>query len=293
MVKELKGIYPAMITPLTTDEKVDKGSLHKIVQHCLNGGMDGILVLGSTGEFPAMTESMRQDAIEATMTAVGGKVPVLIGCGEPGTQRTIEQVRVAAAAKADGVLVAMPYYFPLDQGAIMRYYLAVAEASELPVTMYNFPAMVKTPIAPETVAKLAAHPNIVGIKDSSGDYMNLQRYIDVTAGADFAVMVGNPALGLAGYLHGAKGGIFAGGSLVPQVCTAVYDAFIEGRIDDALALQKQASYIPLMGTFGNAAAVVKYGLSLKGLCGPTTAAPIALSGGQEEKIKVWLNKVGF
>lgn len=289
---ELKGVFPAMVTPLTPEEEVDQASLRKVVRHCLNGGMDGILVLGSTGEFPAMTESMRCAAIEATLDEVKRTVPVLIGCGESGTKRTIEQVKAAGRTTADGVLVAIPYYYPLDQAAIVRYYLSVAEASELPVAMYNFPAMTKTAIAPDTVGKLAEHPNIIGIKDSSGDFFNLQRYLDVTAGADFSVMVGNPALGLAGYIHGAKGGIFAGGSLAPKTCTAVYDAFVEGRLEDAVALQKRASYIPLMGAFGNAGAVVKFGLSLQGICGATTAGPIALAGGQEEKIKAWMRKIG-
>lgn len=290
---ELKGVYPAMVTPLTPDEKVDKTGLRNVVKYCLKGGVHGIVVLGSTGEFPAMTETMRQDAIETALDEVKGRVPVLIGCGEPGTQRTLEQVRFAAKTKADGVLVAIPYYFPLDQAAITRYYLSVAEVSELPVIMYNFPQMTKTAIAPETVEKLAVHPNIIGIKDSSGDFVNLQRYLDVTAGTDFAVMVGNPALGLAGYLLGAKGGIFAGCSLVPKTCSVVYDAFVQGRLDDALKLQKTASYIPLLGGFGNASAVIKFGLNLQGICGPTTASPIALAGGQEEKIKAWMRKVGI
>jgi 4-hydroxy-tetrahydrodipicolinate synthase len=290
---ELKGVYPAMVTPLTTDEKVDKAGLRNVVQYCLNGGVHGILVLGSTGEFPAMTESMRQDAIETALDEVKGKVPVLIGCGEPGTQRTLEQVKVAGKTTADGVLVAIPYYFPLDQASIIRYYLSIADVSKIPVTMYNFPQMTKTPITPETVEKLAAHPNIIGIKDSCGDFVNLQRYLDVTSGMDFDVMIGNPALGLSGYIHGAKGGIYAGCSLAPKACCAVYDAFMQGRLDEAVILQKRASYIPLVGSFGMAAAVFKFGLHLQGVCGPTVAGPIALAGGQEDKIKSWMRKLGI
>lgn len=290
---ELKGVYPAMVTPLTTDEKVDKAGLRNVVQYCLKGGVHGILVLGSTGEFPAMTESMRQDAIETALDEVKGKVPVLIGCGEPGTQRTLEQVKAAAKTKADALLVAIPYYFPLDQASITRYYLSIADVSKIPVTMYNFPQMTKTPIAPETVEKLAAHPNIIGIKDSCGDFINLQRYLDVTSGMDFDVMIGNPALGLAGYIHGAKGGIYAGCSLAPKACCAVYDAFMQGRLDEAIILQKRASYIPLVGSFGMAAAVFKFGLHLQGVCGPTVAGPIVLAGGQEDEIKAWMRKLGI
>jgi 4-hydroxy-tetrahydrodipicolinate synthase len=292
---ELKGVYPAMATPLTPDEKVDKPAVRKLVRYLLDGGVYGIVVLGSTGEFPAMTESMRRDAIEATLEEVKGKVPVLIGCGEPGTQRTIEQVKYAASTKADGVLVAVPYYFPLDQNAVLKHYQMIAEASTIPVCMYNFPQMTKVAIAPDTVAKLAPHKNIIGIKDSSGDFANLQRYIDVTAGENFAVLPGNPAIGSSAYELGAKGAIYAGCSLFPKQCVDVYNAFIKGDLARAAELQKKVSLTTLMPTFGPNAAVIKFGLSRLGICGPTVTAPLSLNlaGGQEEKIIAWMRRVGL
>jgi dihydrodipicolinate synthase/N-acetylneuraminate lyase len=118
---QLKGVYPAMATPLTPEEKIDIAATRKLARYLLDGGVHGMVVLGSTGEFPAMTDSMRQAAMETAIDEVDGKVPILIGCGEPGTQRTIEQVKVAAKTKADGVLVAVPYYFPMDQAAVLRH----------------------------------------------------------------------------------------------------------------------------------------------------------------------------
>ena len=290
---KLEGIYPAMATPLTPDEKVDTASVRKLVRYLLDGGVYGIVVLGSTGEFPAMTESMRQEVFETALDEVHGKVPVLIGCGEPGTRRTIEQVKVAAKTKADGVLVAVPYYFPLDQPAVIRHYELVADASTVPVVMYNFPQMTKITIAPDTVAKLAGHKNILGVKDSSGDFVGMQRYLEVTAGADFAVMSGNPALGLAAYQLGAKGGIYAGCSLFPKQCVDGYNAFLKGDMAAAVALQKRISLIPLMGGFGPNAAVIKFGLHKLGVCGPTVTAPMGLAGGQEDKMVAWMRKVGL
>ena len=292
MVK-LKGVYPAMVTPLTPEEKVDTEAMRRVVRYCLEGGVHGVLVLGSTGEFPAMTASMRQEAIEATLDEVQGRVPVLIGCGEPGTRRTIEQVKAAAANKADAVVVAIPYYYPLDQAGVIRHYEMVAEASTLPVIIYNFPQMTKITIAPDTAARLAAHPNIIGIKDSAGDFVAMQRYIDMTAEADFAVMSGNPALGLSAYHLGARGGIFAGCSLVPKLCADVYKAFAAGDLQAAVALQKKASLIPLMGGFGPNSAVIKLGLARLGICGPDVTAPLALPPGQEEKIFAWMRRLGL
>jgi 4-hydroxy-tetrahydrodipicolinate synthase len=290
---ELKGVYPAMATPLTPEEKVDKASVRKVVRYLLDGGVYGLVLMGSTGEFPAMDEGMRRDLIETALEEAKGKVPVLIGCGEPGTQRTIAQVKEAAKTGADGVLVAIPYYFPLDQGGVIRHYQKVADASPLPVCMYNFPQMTKITMAPETVAKLAAHPNIIGLKDSSGDFVAMQRILEATAGEKFAVMSGSPALGLFAYELGARGGIFAGGSLFPRQCVAVYEAFLRGETAAAVGLQKKASLIPVMVSFGPAAAVIKFGLNRLGLCGPTVTAPLALPGGQEEKILAWMRQVGL
>ena len=290
---QLHGVFPAMATPLTPVEKIDQPALRKLVRYLIGGGIHGIVVLGSTGEFPAMTESMRQEVFETALDEVAGKVPVLIGCGEPGTQRTIEQVKIAAQTKADGVLVAVPFYFNMDQAAVIRHYQLVAEASTLPVVLYNFPQMTKTSFTADTVAKLARHPNIIGVKDSSGDFFGMQRFIDVTADADFAVMSGNPALGLSAYELGAKGGIYAGCSLFPQLCAAVYNAFVRGDRNAAIELQKKASLIPMMGSFGPNSAVVKFGLNRLGICGPTVAEPFSLPTGQDEKIVAWMKRIGI
>jgi len=288
---ELKGVYPAMVTPLTPDENVDKAGMRKVVRFCLEAGVHGVVVLGSTGEFPAMDDTMRQDAIETVLDEVNGKVPVLIGCGDTGTKKTIKQVRAAVETKADGVLVALPYYFPLDQGAVERHFKMVADASTKPVVVYNFPQMTKIPIAPETLAKLSAHPNIIGVKDSANDFLNLQRFLDVT-GPQFSVMSGSPALGLSGYQLGAKGGIYAGGSLVPKLCVDVYAAWLRGDMKSAVELQKKAARIPLIAQFGGNAPVIKFVLSKMGICGPTAAAPMALNPGLEEKIFAWMRSLG-
>ncbi len=288
---ELKGVYPAMVTPLTPDENVDKAGMRKVVRFCLEAGVHGVVALGSTGEFPAMTDAMRQDAIETVLDEVNGKVPVLIGCGDTSTKKTIQQVRVASQTKADGVLVALPYYFPLDQGGVLRHFQMVADASTKPMVVYNFPQMTKIPIAPDTLAKLSAHPNIVGVKDSANDFLNLQRFLDVT-GPRFAVMSGSPAFGLSGYQLGTKGGIYAGASLVPKLCADVYEAWLRGDMKNAVALQQKASRIPLMAQFGSNPAVIKFVLSVMGICGPTAAAPLALNPGQEEKIFAWMRTLG-
>jgi 4-hydroxy-tetrahydrodipicolinate synthase len=290
---DFKGVYPAMVTPLTLDESVDTVGMRNVARYCIDGGVHGLLVLGSTGEFPAMTETMRQTAIETVLDEAQGKLPVIIGCGDTGTKKTIDQVRSAARTTAGCVLVALPYYYPMDQAAVIRHYQMVADASELPVVMYNFPQMTKITIAADTVAKLAAHPNIIGIKDSAGDFVSMQRYVEATAGAEFAVISGSPAIGLSAYQLGVKAGIFAGCSLAPKLCADVYNAFVTGDIERAITLQKKASLITLMGGFGPNAAVIKFGLHKLGVCGPTVAAPLSLAKNQEDKVLNWMGQLGL
>lgn len=290
---EVKGVWPAMATPLTVDEHIDVPAIGRLVEYLLNGGVHGMLVLGSTGEFPALNERMRAQVTEAAIAAVKGRIPVTLGCGEPGTQRTIEQIKVACTYKTElaALVVAVPYYFPLDQNGIIRHYELVADASELPIIAYDFPQMTKNAMTVDTVARLAKHPNIIGLKASSGDFFMTQRFIDVTKGEDFAVMAGNPAIGLSAYQLGAKGGIYAGCSLFPAQCAAVYDYFLAGEQELAIELQKRVSLIPMMGSFGPNSAVVKFGLSKLGICGSTVATPSALPPGNDAKIIEWMGNI--
>jgi 4-hydroxy-tetrahydrodipicolinate synthase len=293
---QLIGVWPALATALTPDEEIDTAGLARITEYCLSGGVYGVVVLGSTGEFPAMTAAMRERAIETVVQTVGGRLPVVAGCGESGTRRTIDQVRCLEGSGVDAVLVALPFYYPIDQAAVIRHYEAVAEASPLPVLLYNFPQMTKITIAPGTLTSLSAHPNIVGIKDSAGDFVGLLNYLAATEAADgFAVMCGNPALGLAAYIHGAAGGIFAGASLAPRLSVDVYEAFVAGEIGEAVELQRRATLLTKMGRFGANAAVIKSGLERMGICGSSPTAPLGLAAGDDiaDQIDAWMKELGL
>lgn len=293
----LQGIFPAMVTPLTADEEVDVAALRRVTRYCLDGGVHGIVVAGTTGEFPAMTEKMRAVAIETVLDEVRGRVPVVAGCGDSSTKKTLAQVAAAAQTGVDAVLVAVPYYYPLDQAAILRHFRAVAEKSTKPVIVYNFPQMTKNPVAPATLKTLVAeYNNIIGVKDSAGDFINLSKFLVATAARpDFAVMVGNPALGLAAFVHGAKGGIFAGASLAPKLCVDLYETYRKGDLSAAVALQRQVLLFSEMGSFGTPAAVIKAGLARMGICGPTASMPLGLRDDPAvlDKIYAWMGRLGL
>jgi dihydrodipicolinate synthase/N-acetylneuraminate lyase len=291
----LQGVWPALATALTAGEEIDRAGLARVTDYCLAGGVYGVVVLGSTGEFPAMTEPMRAEAIETVVQTVAGRVPVVAGCGESGTKRTLMQVTALKDTGVQAALVALPYYYPLDQAAVRRYYEAIADASPLPVVLYNFPQMTKISIAPETLAALAQHHNVIGVKDSAGDFTGIQRYLAVTDGEEFRVMCGNPALGLAAYVHGAAGGIFAGCSLAPALCVSIYQAFVAGRLEEAVALQKKATTIVRMGQFGSNSAVIKLGLEKLGVCSSYTTSPLGLAQDADvrERIYDWMEGLGL
>lgn len=292
----LQGVFPALVTPLTPEEEVDTAALRRVVRYCLDAGVHGVVVLGTTGEFPAMTEKMRATAIETVLSEVNGQVPVVAGCGDTSTKKTLAQVVAAGQTGVDAVLVALPYYYPLDQAAVIRHFTAVADKSTKPVIVYNFPQMTKIAVAPATLKTLAAHGNIIGVKDSAGDFINLSRFLAVTADQpDFAVMVGNPALALAAFIHGAKGGIFAGCSLAPKLCVDLYEAYRRGDLATAVTLQRQALHFSEMGNFGTPAAVIKAGLAKMGICGPTASMPLGLRNEPAvlDKIYAWMGQLGL
>ena len=292
---ELKGIWPALATALMADETLDRPGFGRLIEYCLEGGVYGVIALGSTGEFPAMTQAMRETIISVVVEGVSERVPVIVGCGECGTEKTLRQVQALAGSGADAALVALPYYYPLDQAAVRRYYEAVADGSPVPILLYNFPQMTKITIAAETLDHLAAHPNVIGVKDSSGDFVGLQRYLAAAEGQDFAVMCGNPALGLAAYIHGASGGMFAGASLAPRLCVEVYDAFVAGELAEAAALQRRATALTRMASFGSNSAVIKVGLERLGICQAFTAAPLGLSDAPDTLAGIhrWMGDLGL
>lgn len=242
-----------------------------------------------------MTDAMREIVIEEVVESVGGRVPVVVGCGASGTKKTIKQVQRLSGSGAQAALAALPYYYPLDQAGVRRHYEAVADSSPLPVVLYNFPQMTKITISAESLSALAAHQNVIGVKDSSGDFLGIQRYLAATEDQEFSVMCGNPGLGLATYIHGAHGGIYAGASLAPALCVQVYNAFLDGNLAAAVALQRKATNLTRMAAFGSNSAVIKFGLERLGICRSFATEPLGLADAPnlDAKIAEWMDGLGL
>lgn len=234
----LQGVFPPLTTPFEGGE-LAHDLLRRNVEAYNAVELAGYVVLGSTGEFPHLSFQEKVAAIRAVAeTAAAGRV-VIAGTGELSTAATIDLTRAAADAGAQAAMVVPPFYFRphMDDEALERHYEAVAEGSPIPVILYNMPAYAGVDLPPSLVERLSWHPNIVGIKDSSGRVGLIEEYIRVSA-PGFQVLAGSASVFLASLIAGAAGAIIAAADFAPWECAELFRAFREG--DYHLARRRQA-----------------------------------------------------
>jgi 4-hydroxy-2-oxoglutarate aldolase len=227
--------------------------------------LTGFVVLGSTGEAVMLDEEETDQVVAAAREAVPADRPLLVGTGRESTQAAVRAARRAAALGADAVLVRTPGFYKsqMTGEAFVRHYTAVADASPVPVLLYNFTALTGVNLPPAAVSRLAAHPNIVGMKESGGDVLQITELVTETPD-DFAVFAGSASTFYAALSVGASGGILALSCVVPEACVRLYELSEAGRHDEARRLQQQL--LPLAKLLGSAYGVpgVKAALNLAG-----------------------------
>jgi 4-hydroxy-tetrahydrodipicolinate synthase len=216
----MHGIGPPLVTPFDEDGDVDHDRLRECVAWVENRGVDFLVPCGSTSEAELMTADERRRVIETVVDAAS--VPVVAGTGHPGLRATLQATRDAHAAGADAALVVTPFYYEHDQQTLAAYYREVAEASPLPVYLYSVPVFTDVRLDPGTVADLATEPNIVGIKDSSGDLGALIQTHSRTADEAFELLTGDASVLAQALDAGATGGILALANLVPERTAEVF-----------------------------------------------------------------------
>ncbi len=276
ILPRIRGAMPALLTPLTPDLKVDREGLTRLVDFVLAGGAHGMVVLGSTGEFQSIDWDQRSLAISTAVEASAGKTPVLAGAGLPNLKATIDQIKSAAAAGADGCLVTPPYYFPIDQDAIVEWFKALIIASPVPIMYYHFPGMTKLVAEPGTVVRMR-DAGLAGIKDSGGQIGYLQQVLARLADdPNFRVMVGGDAHFLAALIHGVDGTIGLQPSVAPEIDARLFEAFLAGDLDTAADWQRRAVAFggALLDGPGSGQAKGKAVLERLGICGRTVAPPM-------------------
>lgn len=262
---EIKGIVAAMATPMFEDGTINEAEIKNQVERHIAAGVDGIFTLGTNGEFYIMSMEERKRVIELVVKAAAGRVPIYAGTGCVSTKDTIELSLAAQEAGASVLSIVTPYFAALSQNELYEHYKAIAEAVNIPIVLYNIPARAGVSIEPSTLARLAKDcPNIKGIKDSSGNFDNILRYIEATDRETFSVLSGNDSLILWTLMAGGKGGITAVANILPEIMVSIYQNYIKG--DVAAARKAQDSIRPMRDCFkyGNPNSIVKAAANIIG-----------------------------
>ena len=290
----LHGVLAPVITPFhEKSEDLDVAAFARNVQALVAAGLHGIVVCGSTGEAALLSDDERRVLLEAARGATPRDRMLLMGAGAESTRQTLKRCADAKAAGADAVLVVAPHYYAnaMNIEALRIHYRAVADQSPLPVVLYNIPKYMHFALPPELVAELALHPNVIGIKDSSGDLNMLGGFLK-TQSDSFTVITGNGGTFAQALQAGARGGILAVADFAPALCLQVYDAHMKG--DLALANELQAALKPLAAVIVAELGVpgVKTACDVVGLAGGTARRPLVdLDEAAELRVRELLGSV--
>ncbi|HEY0103255.1 MAG TPA: 4-hydroxy-tetrahydrodipicolinate synthase [Brevundimonas sp.] len=268
-----KGVITALITPLR-DGNVDEDAFIRLLERQIAAGVHGVVPMGTTGESASLRPEEHKRVVELCVSVAAGRVRVIAGAGSSATDKAIEMVRHAKTVGADGALVVTPYYNRPSQEGLARHFEAVAEAVQLPMLLYNVPGRTGVDLANDTVARLAAHPNIVGIKDATGDLSRVS-WMRANIAGQFDLISGDDPSYLGYHAQGGVGVISVTSNVAPEAMVALHEAAAAG--DYATARDWQDRLIGLhKGLFlDNSPSPTKYALSRLELCGEEVRLPLA------------------
>jgi 2-dehydro-3-deoxy-D-pentonate aldolase len=292
-IQELRGVLPALATPLTREGAVDEPGMRRLVEHVLAGGVHGLLALGSTGEVASLDEPARRKVLATVVEAAAGRVPVICGVAQPQLAAARADISLAAELGAAAVLLAPPYYYPIDQPTVLTFYRQLAEDSALPILVYNIPQNTKVVIEPRTVATLAHEGAVAGIKDSSRDFEYFENVCLATRDLpEFRIFTGSDTMLLASLAMGGAGTICGGANVAPGWVVRIYDDFERGDLKAARSHQDSLVELVLAVRAGVFPSAIKAALHLQGVCDPWPAAPVAAldeasRGRLQEQLERW------
>jgi 4-hydroxy-tetrahydrodipicolinate synthase len=291
---KIHGIIPPVATPMRDNEDLDLARLRWFLDHLIANGVHGIFVLGTNSEFYGLDEREKQEVIATAVAHVNKRVPVFAGTGAESTRETVRLTKMAEREGADGVSIITPYFISPNQQEIADHYRRIAEATKLPVLLYNNPSTCGgLKIDVQTVARLAEIPNICGVKDSSGDLQNTVEYIRV-APERFAVMMGRDTLIFPALMMGATGAVPATGNIAPHLLVEIYEKFRRGDLEGSKAAQRRLNPIRLGLTLGTPPGGVKDAMRLLGMSlGPSRLPVAPLSTESEHKMRIALKEAGL
>ena len=274
-MKRFSGVFTPIVTPFRSDDTVDEGALQRNVLRWMQTPLTGLVVLGSNGEAPQLDDEEADRVVDVVRRHVPVDRPLIAGTGRESTRATIAATARAAAAGVDAVLVRTPSFFKsqMTTDVFVRHYSDVADASRVPVLLYNVSMFTGVNLSPDAVARLAAHPNIVGMKESGSDIGLISEFVSQTPD-DFTVLAGSATTFFQALCAGCDGAILALAALLPDVCVRMQALVRENRLSEARALQKRI--MPLARSVGSSYGVpgLKAALDLIGFSGGVPRPPL-------------------
>jgi 4-hydroxy-2-oxoglutarate aldolase len=282
MSLKLNGIIAALPTPFGYDGEVDHEKLKSNIEHWNQTDLAGYLILGSTGEFPHLTTDEKLAVIETVRGAMSYEKLLLVGTGELSTRQTVEMTRRAHELGADGGVVITPFYYKkvLQDEHHEAHYQRIADNAPMPVLIYMIPQFAAVTLMPETIARLAEHENIAGLKESSGDLSMLKELFRELRTGDFSVLVGSPAILCEGLEIGCTGAVLAVGALAPNTACAVEHAYRHSNHERADELQKKLAALARV-TAASGIGHLKAAMDAVGLYGFLPRSPMPVPTDEE------------
>jgi 4-hydroxy-tetrahydrodipicolinate synthase len=286
-----QGSMPALVTPFK-DGAVDFDALKKLVEWQIAEGSNGLVPVGTTGESPTLTHAEHEQVIEAVVQTAAGRVPVIAGAGSNNTVEAIRFVEHAKAVGADAALVVTPYYNKPTQKGLIAHFSALNEIG-LPIIIYNIPPRSVVDMLPGTMGELAKLPNIVGVKDATGDLSRVPKQ-RITCGTGFIQLSGEDATAVGFNAQGGVGCISVTANVAPKLCAEMQAATLAGDYRAALAYQDRLMPLHEAIFAEPGVAGAKYGLSVLGRCAPDARLPLTgLSDGTKAQIEAAMRHAGI
>jgi 4-hydroxy-tetrahydrodipicolinate synthase len=281
----LSGIFVPHVTPFMREGELDLKSLRACVRFWLEGGVSGLVPCGSNGEAPYLSGEERRKVIETVVDEVNGKIPVVAGTGSMSTKETIMFTRDAKDLGVDAALVVTPFYFKPTNKEMLEHYKAISEAVDLPIVVYNVPKFTGFSLETTFIHQLASeNEKIVGLKDSSGNIGAITEIIRLV-GDKISVLAGTADVALSTFLLGGKGGVIAVANVFPKLCSQLYEAFKNGKYEEAKTLQKRISFAnEVLVKRYNQLSAIKEALRLQGLPSGYPRKPALPLDSEEKKV---------
>jgi 4-hydroxy-tetrahydrodipicolinate synthase len=261
----IRGVVTPLITPVDAEERVDETGMRNVIEHVLRGGVHGVFVAGSTGEFYGLDYDEKKRAAEITVNQVKGRVPVYVGASAITTRECIKLSKMAEALGAQAVTVLTPMFIRPSEGELYQHFRAIAESTALPVLVYNNPERTGINMSANLIERLAEIPNLVGAKDSSGDLTLTSQYISRTRSKGFKILAGRDTQILATLVYGGVGTVAATSNIAPALVVEIYNKFKAGDIPGALEAQSKLAPLRIAFGLGSFPVVMKDALNLMGI----------------------------